>query len=197
MKLKENRYTKKDGTEGVTYKVEKLNEYGEGITVDTKIDFQLHFPPEIRPVQFKDKTGKIKTFDSVKILATPSVEFENVELHPDFNNATFQLSDKYGQWIKDCQKDDVITVWLRSFEVKDGDKTVRKSTWDCNINGENIQKGGMQEKIESDETVKEALNKVNPAVLEIFKKAPTDKPATVVDHSLPKNKQPEVDSGHH
>jgi hypothetical protein len=198
MKLKENKYTSKDGVEKVTYQIGKLNEYGEGIIVDTKIDFKLHFPPEIRPVSFKDrKTEQMKTFDSVKILATPSVEFENVVLNQTYNNATFQLADKYSQWVKDCQKDDVITVWLRSFEATDRDtgKLVRRSTWDCNINGVNMRKGEMQEKIDDQETVKEAVKNVEakqtiaPAVAEVFK-GPAN--STVVDHTLPKEKQPEL-----
>lgn len=137
MKLKEQKWTDKDGNEHVKYVLGKLNEYGEGITVDTKINFQLSFNPNIKDVPFTDNEGKQKTFTAVNILAVPDVQFENVVMDSQYNNASFQLPAKYGEWITNCQKGDVITVWLRSFEDNNGKK---KCTWDCDINGVNVKK---------------------------------------------------------
>lgn len=144
MKLAENRYIDQAGLERVEYKVGKKNEFEEGISVDTKIDFELSFPPTIKAIQFTDKkTKQLKTFESVKILAKPSVEFENVVLHEQYGNATFQLASNYADWIAECQQGDVLTVWLRSFEIidKETGKPKRLSAWDCNINGVNVKKG--------------------------------------------------------
>lgn len=159
MKLEENNYTDKNGVARTTYKVKKLNEYGNGITVDTRIEFELSFQPIIRPVNFTDKkTGKPKSFDSVNILAKPSVTFDNIvftlkeedeasyieehgalppgyEQYKQYGNAAFQLPPNYSPWIAECQPGDIITVWLRSFTVMDDGKEVVRSTWDCLVNG--------------------------------------------------------------
>jgi hypothetical protein len=158
MKLKENKYKNKEGVEIVTYAIGKLNEYGEGLPVDTKLDFKLTFPPSIRVVEFVNGKGEKKSFVSVNILAQCSQVIDNVKYHPQFNNAYFGLSEKYAEWVKDCVPGDVVTVWLRSFEVidKETQKPVRKSTWDCNINSVNVKSGSkLQSKIEDDEVVKE------------------------------------------
>jgi hypothetical protein len=184
MKLKENKWKTKDDEERVTYQIGKLNEFGEGITVDTKIEFMLDFPPRITPVTFKEANGNMKTFQSVNILAQCSHQFENVVLS-QYGNANYSLPEKYAIWIKDCQKGDKVTVWLRSFDAKDGKK---KSTWDCNINDVNIKKGGMQSMIDDQEVVKEVLNKPLISMPNLGGKEETP----VVDHTLPEEKKPEM-----
>jgi hypothetical protein len=187
MKLKENRYTTQAGEERVTYQIGKLNEFGEGITVDTKIEFMLDFPPRITPVTFKDTDNTMKTFQSVNILAQCSHQFENVVLS-QYSSANYSLPEKYAEWIKGCQKCDKITVWLRSFEAKDGKK---KSTWDCNINDVNVKKGSqIQKAIEDTEVVKEVVaNKIAPAVQQAFNAKVNN---TIVDHTLPAEKKPQL-----
>lgn len=143
MKLKENKYTDKSGTQRTDYIVGKLNKYGCGVLVDNKTDFVLAFPPMIKEISYVDKvTGENKSFTSIKVLASPSVEYENVVLNPEYKTASFQLPSKYADWIKDCVAGDKVTVWLEDYTIKDAStgKDVQRTAWNCEVNGVNVSR---------------------------------------------------------
>jgi hypothetical protein len=137
MKLETYEWTNKDGATVTEYRVKKTNEFGVGLVVGEELSIKLSFKPTIKDVPYTDKkTGAKKTFTSVKLLGIPDPMPEDIILHPQYGNAVFQVPEKFAGWVKDCQPEDVVTVYLRAFEVE-GKK---KATWDCKINGKGVAK---------------------------------------------------------
>jgi hypothetical protein len=130
MKLSEYRSTGKDGTVYVSYQIKKINEHQKGIFVgeENGVRLELSFDPDIKEnIPYKDpKTGAQKVFDACNAMAKPLTQIENVQLHPEYGNAKFQIPSKLKNSFAKCQRGDVINVFLRPFTDKEGKE---KSVW--------------------------------------------------------------------
>jgi len=132
MKLKKETFKRKDGTEGFNYKVQKLNEFGYGLTIGQELKLKLSLDPTIREISFV-KDNVPKKAKVCNVLAIPLVEVEGIELHPQYQNAAFALPEKCADLLANAKANDEIVVFLRAFTDAQGKD---KATWDALINGQ-------------------------------------------------------------
>jgi hypothetical protein len=144
MKLKKTTFKKDNGKTGYSYAVKKLNEYGEGMPVDTPLALRCSFPPKIEPKPNKNKDG---TFLAVSLLGEPVTALEDYQGDDEYNNAYFYLPEKAAAKLQTvdpitnkatiiAKKGDIIYLRLRSFEAMNAEtgKMERRSTWDVKLN---------------------------------------------------------------
>lgn len=127
MKLRQRTYTNKDGEQRVQYDLKKLNEFGEGLPVDTKFTMSLKAHPRVREVQFTDKKdGKQKQFTAVNLFGKPDPTIDG----QNNDYVGINVPGKFADVCKDLKPMDSITMWLQSFVDEDGNK---KSAWKYSV----------------------------------------------------------------
>lgn len=169
MKLEKITYQRKDGKQAVEYRVKKLNETGYGLAVNDKLRLELSFKPKIKLVTFNNN-GTEKSFKSVRLLAKPLTEVENMELDSQYGNANFQLAEKLADKVENLDKGDVIDVYLKPGEINTPAGKKKITFWCCDVNNnttlQHVETPRQESEINSEISKIESFMKQNPEALE-------------------------------